>query len=88
MDATTNIFLWILRFATTLSQCRGKHLCQSLFLSSNFIKKETLAQGFSYKFCKIFKNTFFTDHLWITASTLQQLLALYISGNFQVVKSH
>ena len=36
-----------------------KHLCQSLFLSCNFIKKETLAQGFSCEFCKIFKNTFF-----------------------------
>ena len=54
-----------------------KYLCQSLFLSCNFIKKETLAHGFSCEFCKIFKNTFFTEHLWITASILQQLLALY-----------
>ena len=46
----------------------GKHLCQSLFLSCHFIKKETLAQGFSCDFCKIFKNTFFTKHLWMTAS--------------------
>ena len=36
--------------------------------TSNFIKKETLAQVFSCEFCKIFKNTFFTDHLWETAS--------------------
>ena len=33
-----------------------------------FIKKETLAQVFSYEFCKISENIFFTDHLWTTAS--------------------
>ena len=32
----------------------------------NFIKKETLAQVFSCEFCKISKNTFFTEHLrWL-----------------------
>ena len=34
----------------------------------NFIKKETLAQVFSCEFCEISKNTFFTEHLWKTAS--------------------
>ena len=34
----------------------------------NFIKKETLAQAFSCELCKISKNTFFTEHLWTTAS--------------------
>ena len=34
----------------------------------NFIKKETLAQVFSREFCEISKNTFFTEHLWTTAS--------------------
>ena len=33
-----------------------------------FIKKETLTQVFSCKFCEISKNTFFTGHLWTTAS--------------------
>ena len=33
----------------------------------NFIKKETLAQVFSYEYCEISKNTFFTEHLWTTA---------------------
>ena len=48
----------------------GKHLCQSLFfnkvggLAWNCIKKETLVQVLSYEFCEIFKNTFFTEHLW------------------------
>ena len=51
----------------------GKHLCQSLFLTKllaacNFITKETLAQVFSCEFCEISKNTFFTEHLWVTAS--------------------
>ena len=55
----------------------GKHLCQALFLNkvaglrldaSNFIKKETLAQVFSCEFCEIFKNTYFTEHLRMTAS--------------------
>ena len=51
----------------------GKHLCQSLFfnkvaLIKLFIKKETRAQVFSFEFCKISKNLFFTEHLWATAS--------------------
>ena len=31
-------------------------------------QKETLAQVFSCEFCKIFKSTLFTEHLWTTAS--------------------
>ena len=34
----------------------------------SFIKKETLAQVFPREFCEIFKNTFFTEQLWTTAS--------------------
>ena len=47
----------------------GKHLCQReyLFFKKNFIKKRTLAQVFSCELCEIFKNTFFTEHLWTTA---------------------
>ena len=33
----------------------------------NFIKKEALAQMFSFEFCELSKNTFFTEHLWATA---------------------
>ena len=33
----------------------------------NFIEKEALAQVFSCEFCKISKNTFFTEHLRTTA---------------------
>ena len=53
----------------------GKHLCQNLFLNevaglrpATLLKKETLAQVFSCEFCEISKNTFFTEHLWTTAS--------------------
>ena len=39
----------------------------------SFIKKETLAQVFSCEFGEISKNTFFTEHLWATASKLKSL---------------
>ena len=35
-----------------------------------FTKKETLTQVFSCEFCENRKNTFFTEHLWATASIL------------------
>ena len=35
---------------------------------SQFVKKETLVQVFSWEFCENFKNTFFTEHLRTTAS--------------------
>ena len=38
----------------------------------NFIKKEIVAQVFSCEFCEIFKNTFFIEHLWMTASDYDQ----------------
>ena len=45
----------------------------------NFIKKETLVQVFSYEFCEISINTFFTKQLWVTASgPLEDIL----DGNF------
>ena len=37
-------------------------------MSLKLLKKETLAQMFSCEFCEISKNTFFTEHLWTTAS--------------------
>ena len=45
----------------------------------NFIKKEALAQVFSCEFCEISKNTFFTEHLWTTASTLTPLNKAYLN---------
>ena len=46
----------------------GSHISgMSLQAACNFIKKETLAQVFSCEFCEISKNTFFTEHIWMTA---------------------
>ena len=44
----------------------------------NYIKKETLAQVFSCEFCEISKNTFFTEHLWDTASVIVVLWKSFI----------
>ena len=35
-----------------------------------------MVHGFFCEFSEIFKNTLFMEHLWMTASILQQLLAL------------
>ena len=44
------------------------------------LKKESLGQVFSCKFCEISKNTFFTEHLPVTASVfLTQLIILFAS---------
>ena len=52
------------------SKFKGKHRIQSeCGKACNFIKKETLAQVFSCEFWEISKNTFFTEHLQVTAST-------------------
>ena len=40
-----------------------KHLCQSLFFN-----KVAGLRHFRGEFCEISKNTFFTEHLWMTAS--------------------
>ena len=34
------------------------------FLTKLLEEKETPTQALSYEFCKIFKNTFFSEHLW------------------------
>ena len=58
-----------------ISQNSQEHTCaRASFLmkfhagACNFIKKDTLAQVFSCEFCEISKNTFFTEHLRVTAT--------------------
>ena len=51
-----------------ISQNSQENTCTRVFCSETFIKKETLAQLFSCEFCEISKKTFFTEHLWTTAS--------------------
>ena len=56
------------------SKIHGKHLCWSLFLNKvaglrpATLIKETPAEVLSCDFCKNFKNTFFTEHIWVTGS--------------------
>ena len=51
------VFLKILQNSQKNTCARVSFLIK-LQTSDNFIKKEALAQGFSYEFCEIFKNTF------------------------------
>ena len=53
----------------------GYHIRQSLFSNkiaglrpATLLKKETLVKLFSCHFCRIFKNTFFIERFWTTAS--------------------
>ena len=43
---------------------------ESLFYKNTTLLKMTSAQVFSCKFWEIYKNIFFTEHLWATASAI------------------
>ena len=73
----------------------GKDLCQSLFFNKVVglrlasLLKKTLAQVFSYEFFKIFKNTFFTEHLWTTASVyIKRKKVKWVQQSTSVVTFH
>ena len=62
----------------------GKYLCQKLKKlrseAFNFIKKESLTQVLSCEFCRISKNTFFTEHLrWLLLSHYGHLIVKVFS---------
>ena len=58
-------------------------LCQSLIFNKVAgLWKETLAQVFSCEFCKIFKYTFFAEHLLKTASTNEARLMYAKQRNY------
>ena len=70
----------------------GKRQRQCLFFNKvagvadvtcNFIKKEILAQVFSFEFCEISKNTFFTENIWATASVIPFMVPLKYRKCFQ-----
>ena len=65
-EAATRGVLWKKVFLE-ISQNSQENTCTRVSFF-NFIKKEALAQVFSCEFCKISKNTYFTEHLWSTAS--------------------
>ena len=47
-------------------------MVESVF-RNKFIKKEALALAFSYEYCKVFNNTYFTIHFQMAASTVESL---------------
>ena len=51
-----------------ISQNSQENTCVRVPFLIKFVKKETLAQVFSFEFYKIFKNIFFTKHLQTTAA--------------------
>ena len=73
----------------------GKHLCQSFFLNKVSwglqLYQKRLAQVFSCEFCEIFKNTFFTKHLWMAASehcfTHDLITTMNVGTNKSKIKS-
>ena len=62
-------------FVLNLSQDLRPQAC-------NFIRTGTLAQVFSCKFCEISENTFFTEHLWTTASKCSKSSKTMILSKF------
>ena len=46
-----------------VSQNSHKKICARVW-PATLLKKETLAQMFSFEFCEIFKSTFFIEQLW------------------------
>ena len=60
-------------FLRNCAKVTGKYLFQRLYSwVCNFIKIETPAQVFSYKFCETSKNTFFAEHVWAAASKYKE----------------
>ena len=65
------MFLEILQNSQENTCARVSFLKKLMAGACNLIEKETLAQVFSCEFCKIPKNTFFTEHLQTTTSDNQ-----------------
>ena len=68
-----------------ISQNSQENACATRPQACNFIKKETLAQVLSCEFCEISKNTFFTEHLWATASVAVRNVDEIMSEHFEKV---
>ena len=64
------VTFWLLSSKAATRGVLQKKVFLEICAACNFIKQEALAQVFSCEFCKISKNTFFTEHLWKTASVL------------------
>ena len=70
------LFLEICKNSQENTCGRDSFLIKFQALACNFIKKESLAQMFSYEFYKISKNTFFTERIRTTASDICMTYAI------------
>ena len=70
------MFLEISQIPLENTCARGSFLKTLQVSVCNFIKKETVAQVFSCKFCEISNNSFFTEHLRATASIRYSLVII------------
>ena len=72
----------------------GKHLCWNYFLINyrpgglGFYSKETPTQVLSCEYCKIFKKTYFEEHLRTAASALLIINLVIIIGSSLVNQKH
>ena len=68
-DFTREEYILLIAFKNELCTTKVNGIqCQAQ--ACNFVEKEALAQVFSCDFCEVFKNTFFTEHLWTTATEI------------------
>ena len=66
------VFVEISQHSQKNTCARASFLIKLQAQACNFFKKEALAQVFSCECCDISKNTFFTEHVWKTASIIRQ----------------
>ena len=68
-DFTREEYILLIAFKNELCTAKVNGIqCQAQ--ACKFVKKEALAQVSSCDFCEVFKNTFFTEHLWTTATEI------------------
>ena len=63
----------------------GKHLCQSVFIKNNFIKKETLVQVFSFEFCEISKNTWWLNLFYTSLFSIKVIFERVVTSIFYII---
>ena len=73
------------RVFVKILQTLHEDTCAKVSFLKNFIKKESLAKIFSFKFCEIFKNTFFMEHhRWLFLTVLLWKIKRHTSGRFLI----
>ena len=75
------------KFIDVLQDWLQKNTCARISFLINFIKKETLAQVFSWEFCEISKSTFYTKQLRTTAF-LSLSTEIHFSIDLALMSSH